>query len=57
VTRPAPAPRLPDRLRTLARRVERLSPLARRDPEQLLPERQSVVQELLDLARETERAR
>jgi streptomycin 6-kinase len=63
VTRPAasaicpPRPDPPARLRRLAARVESLGGSGRRDPEQQLIERQNVVEQLLDLAREMERTR
>lgn len=49
---PAPAPSLPERLRALARRVERLAVSGRTDPEQICIEKQMLARALRRLAKE-----
>jgi hypothetical protein len=55
VTLPAPGPRLPDRLRTLARAVERLGVSGRTDPEAILLSKLAIARDLRRLAAEQER--
>jgi hypothetical protein len=51
----APEPRLPDRLHTLARAVERLAVSGRTDPEQVVIAKMTIARDLRRLAAEVER--
>jgi hypothetical protein len=55
VTLAAPEPRLPDRLRRLARAVERLGVAGRTDPEAILLSKLAIARDLRRLAAEHER--
>jgi len=55
VTLAAPEPHLPDRLRTLARAVERLGVAGRTDPEAILLKKLAIARDLRRLAAEQER--
>ena len=55
VTLTVPEPRLPDRLRTLARAVERLGVAGRTDPEAILLNKLAIARDLRRLAAEQER--
>jgi hypothetical protein len=48
----APEPRLPDRLRTLARAIERLALSGRTDPEQVVMAKELIARDLRRLALE-----
>jgi hypothetical protein len=52
----APEPRLPDRLRTLARAIERLGVAGRTDPEAILLNKLAIARDLRRLAAEQEKA-